>query len=418
MGRHPSFLVAHRVEGADLLLLAAALGLGIPLLLAFPAMLLGRFSLPAAGASLAAGACVAMELTLLAGAILLPPLHRVLPGEAMAPVVGAAILGALCAATYWRHAPVRSFATALSPALLLFPALFLFHSPAAKLLEPQPREFEPITTLTGQSPVVLVIFDALSLYALVDDADRIDAERYPHLAAFAGEATWFRNATSVAEQTDIAVPAILTGRYPERTRLPTFDEHRQNLFTLLAGHYQLEAIESVTHLCPKRVCEELELPETGLRRATVLARDLSFIYLHHLLPQPLRGSLPPVDQDWRGFGERGGPGDAPDGKELRSRVADADWLFERFVERIGERHERVLHFLHAPVPHPPWKYLPSGRSYGPFPFEEIYYPVGHSYGGWTRDRRLVAQGLQRYLLQVGYVDHLVGRLVARLSTLR
>ncbi|MBW2419527.1 MAG: sulfatase-like hydrolase/transferase [Deltaproteobacteria bacterium] len=374
MGRHPAFLVAHRVESGDLVLLALGLGLGVPMLLALPALLVGSVSL------LAAGALTAAEVLVAAG-------------------------------IYWRHTAARSFATALSPALLLIPALFLFHSPASKLLQPPPQQFEPFTTVAGRSPVVLVIFDALSLFALVDPSDQIDPERYPHLAAFAEDATWFRNASSVAEKTDIAVPAILTGRYPERARLATFSEHRQNLFTLLAGHYQLEVDESVTHLCPKLLCEELELPQPRLQRMSGLARDLGLVYLHHLLPEPLRGPLPPVDQDWKGFGQLG---EARDGEDRRGLVADTGWLFDRFLERIGLREERVLHFLHAPVPHPPWKYLPSGRSYGPFPDEEIYYPAGHAKGGWLDDPWLVAQGLQRYLLQVGYVDHLVGRLMARL----
>ena len=102
--------------------------------------------------------------------------------------------------------------------------------------------------------MVVVVFDALPLSSLLNESGRIDAGRHPHFAALADESHWFRNATTVAEETTFALPAILTGVYPRWKLLPLARNYPQSLFTLLAGSHELHVVEPVTQLCPVALC--------------------------------------------------------------------------------------------------------------------------------------------------------------------
>ncbi len=65
----------------------------------------------------------------------------------------------------------------------------------------------------------MVVFDEFSIESLLDGSGRVDASLYPELRELAGDATWYRNETTVAPYTEAAVPAILTGEFPTtRTR--------------------------------------------------------------------------------------------------------------------------------------------------------------------------------------------------------
>ena len=66
----------------------------------------------------------------------------------------------------------------------------------------------------------------------------IDAARYPNFARLARDATWYRNATTVADYTERAVPALLTGDRPTTAALPIASDHPESLFTLLGGNYR------------------------------------------------------------------------------------------------------------------------------------------------------------------------------------
>ena len=85
--------------------------------------------------------------------------------------------------------------------------------------------------------------------------------------------------------------------------------------------------------------------------------------------------------------------------------------FAQYMRGIdGTASKPQLDFLHLALPHFPWQYLPSGQSYdvaGPD-------PPGLSSEHWSPEPWLSRQGYQRYLLQLGYVDRLLGRLIERL----
>ena len=197
----------------------------------------------------------------------------------------AALVGAGAAALYARAAVVRSFLTVLSPAPLLFLLLFLVVSPVSELVLPAGASEAVAGTGSSDTPVVMVVFDELPATSLMDAEQRIDAKRFPAFASVAADATWYRDATTVAGRTTEAVPALLTGRRPREGDLPTPAHHPQSLFTLLGRSHRLHVVEPITDVCPRDLCPE-ERPAIG-SRLRALASDLRVVSAHLLLPDDL-----------------------------------------------------------------------------------------------------------------------------------
>jgi hypothetical protein len=331
----------------------------------------------------------------LAGLLVLQAATEVADRSSVVLVPAAALGGMVAALLYARYAPVRSLLTVLSVAPIFFLAVFLFSSPVRMLVlerEPEPH----VHGAYSQTPVVVVVFDEISTTSLLDEAGAIDAERYPSFAALARDSTWFRNAATVDAWTVNAVPAILTGLYPEHGRLPVFSEHPDNLFTLLGGSHRLEISESLTQLCPHALCPEV-VRRPFPRRMESLLSDVAVLYPHLVVPRDLRRRLPSVTDTWGAFLESSH-------ERTRRRIH----AFEDFLASLDGGGRPSLAFAHVMLPHLPWEFLPSGRRYagGDLPGFEI--------GGWSDDEFLVQQGYQRYLLQLGFADRLLGDLVRRL----
>lgn len=75
------------------------------------------------------------------------------------------------------------------------------------------------------SPVFMIILDELSTEALVDKDLEIDAHNFPNFARLAVDGFWFRNGTSVAEQTQASITAIMTGKYQPYENFPRHATH-------------------------------------------------------------------------------------------------------------------------------------------------------------------------------------------------
>ena len=158
--------------------------------------------------------------------------------------------GAGFAVLYVRLPVVATWAsyTAVLPVLAV--ASFLVVSPASALLD----SVAAPERIGGDHPsVVLIILDELPTRSLLDGDDGIDDERFPNLAAFADDATWYRHSSSLATLTEAAVPSMLTGNLPVAEEA-VWTNHPDNLFTILAPTHELEVIEQATELCPYDVC--------------------------------------------------------------------------------------------------------------------------------------------------------------------
>jgi hypothetical protein len=209
-------------------------------------------------------------------------------------------------------------------------------------------------------PVIFVSFDEFSTTSLVGADGKVDAVRYPNFAQLARDGDWFPYATAPADETPRAMGALLTGNLPSRAKKPVYAQMPRNVFTLLGGnHYRVDSSEEVTSLCPRRLCPH------------VRAQNQKSV-LHELAT---------------GRPER----------------------FLHWVSTIRATSKPTLYFKHALLPHAPWRYLPSGQHY--VPGAEPVPGWGHAFSSsWVSQQKY-----QRHLLQLGYVDRLIGSLIRRLK---
>jgi hypothetical protein len=250
----------------------------------------------------------------------------------------------------------------------------------------------------------------------MDARDRIDARRYPAFASLAGDATWYRAATTVAGRTTEAVPAMLTGRRPREGDLPIASDHPQSLFSLLSRSHRLTVTEPITDVCPADLCPE-HRPDIKDRLRS-LASDVRVVSAHLLLPDDLDAELPPIDRDWQGF-EDDAIGPRANRIQRRRFIEevfrrinedDVPASFERMGRAVGEPGARPpLLFLHASIPHVPWHFTPEGKRY-----ETRVSMPGVVDGTWVGSQWLADQGFQRHLLQTQYADKLLGGFLRRL----
>ncbi|MEM9594883.1 MAG: sulfatase-like hydrolase/transferase [Acidobacteriota bacterium] len=351
-------------------------------------------------------------------ALLILQLLRSIPIPAAAPVVatviggGLAVLGVRWRATamFWRY---------LSPSILIFPVLFLVRPPVSTLVWPEGVEVG--SGVASDSSVVVIVFDELPLASLLDRHGSIDVQSYPGFARLASISTWFRNTTTVAEGTPLAVPAILTGRFPDPVRLPVAADHPDNLFTWLGPSHDLNVFETVTRLCPQALdCTLGATPRFHRLAGTV--RDLGIVYRHLVTPAEWTSQLPAIDGGWRDFHHVLGHPASGSGAVSRRRLdrrtvhrsqGDIPWIVDAFSDRLEVRHRPTLHWLHLNLPHLPWKYLPSGRQYGPTGAQ--IHPRGLMGREWQNDPWMTVQALQRHLLQLRYADRVLDRLLDRME---
>jgi sulfur carrier protein ThiS len=209
--------------------------------------------------------------------------------------------------------------------------------------------------------VVLLIMDELPSDSLLDRSGRIDPVRYPNFAALAGDSTWFRNAYSIYDSTSKAVPLILDGKWPSYGSTPDRAGHPRSIFDMFKRRgYRMVASEEASALCPPSMC-------------------------------------------------RGGRARTPRIPPLLNRGRPA--RFNRWMRRIRDGRP-TLWMKHLLLPHMPYLYLPSGARTRPGARDPL--PRMTTTPGF-HDEYLTRHNEQRYLLQLGYTDRLLGRLLRRLK---
>ena len=384
LGRNGEFFAARGSTSLDVVLFAVALVL-VP-----PALLLGLEALTPRRAR------AVVHLVLLAALVGLLVLQAIrtdgAPGWLLVAI--AAAVGLLAAVIYAAVPAARLVLTVLGPVPLLFVGLFLFHSDVTRLL----GSTTPAATAAEaapRAPAVLVVFDEFPLNSLLDTRGRIDAVRFPNFARLAAGSTWFARDTTVGEGTTHAVPAILTGLLPRAGQFPVYADHPQNLFTLLGGTTRLHVVDEETHLCPARLCPSSQGSLGG--QAKTLAEDTGVVYLHELLPPSLTGGIPSIANGWDDF------------LQDASGHHDPGRLPPFFRQSLRPQPRPTLWYVHILLPHSPWAYLPSGRRYSVRPA-----PGWGSDEVWNDNQAAVDQYWQQHLLQTGYADTVLRRIVAHL----
>jgi hypothetical protein len=398
-GRAPDFFLFHRAGRADILLLAAVIAVAPPLLLwcAGTVTRLAGARVRRAVHALTVGA-LSTALAVQAGKWLLP--LRGLPLAALALAAGL-----LAAAAYLRWTvPARLLRiAAIGP--LVSVLLFVFASPTgAVVLGGRGGAGSAPGRVSGaHPPIVVIVLDELPQATLLDDAGRLDAARFPGFARLAADATWYRNATTVAGVTPYAVPSLLTGRYPPSTPVaPHYSAYPENLFSLLAGVYEMRVQESVVQLCAPRVCGGDATPKAAGQGLPALLSESASLMTKLASPNdtrddPMAEWTEPVDT--AGASE---DGEAAKPLDVRFRwrrfYQNQPVRFNRFVDGLSAEQPSppTLHFLHLLLPHQPFHYLPSGARY-----ERPRKPLPTTGDWWASLTR------QRHLAQARYTDRLL-----------
>jgi len=399
----PTFLIAHRIGPVDIILLTVVLIAGLPCLLIAIIFLSGYVS-----KKLYEGVFI-LIFVLLSSLTALHITKEIPSYSGNTQAILGLLIGLTTYVIYRRYQPVKLFFNYLAPLVLFFPANFLFNTEATKLLFPYTHEHSyPASNIKTEkkAPIFLIVLDEFPVTSLMDEKGMIDSVRYPNFHELSKNSNWFRNAITISEWTDVAVPAILTGQYPskDRTQIPMLEDYPDNLFTLLEPHYEFQVFEEVTHLCSSEKCGNPQLSELPKRTLQIYS-DLLILFGHLALPPDYSRGLPPVQNRWKNFKERRGEkGNVYDERLER---------FEIFIESINSKNKSTLYFLHLTLPHSPTIYLPSGKAYD----ESYNMIIGRdpSTGSWSTDTWLVTQAYQRHLLQVGYTDRLMGRIIQKMK---
>lgn len=384
-------LLARRASPVDLLALAVVPALVLPL--ALEALL----ALLVVGDRALGRALRAATLWLLATAALLHVSSRALPrdegvsGDVLA--VLCAVLGAGATAALFRFPGLRSGLARLSPVALLVPLLFLARGEVRELLASG-------SAAAGLAPVVLVIADELPLESLLDESGGVDSALAPQLHGLARRGLLCRNATTVHEDPQAALAALLTGQ-----RRGASGDPAPTLFTLLGTtHQPVVWGPQARALAPSGLLLGHRAPPGRLSADAVAA------WARAILP-------PPFDRLARqspGAWQAPDPGQLPPASTVRPPVpapglprpeAFRDWL-----AHIDSNVGPPLAVIHTGLPSRPWNHLPDGRRYAVTP--EV---AGLVDGQWSDAPWPAAQGLQRHLLQVALLDRLLGELVAALD---
>jgi hypothetical protein len=439
LGRNADFFVARGSTSGDIVAFALATTL-IP-----PLVFLGIEALAGLAGSRPRAVAHLVLVGLLAAIIAVGLLKKVIHADSAVLFPISAAIGLGAALLYANTEPARSFVTVLTAAPALFLVLFLFESPVHKLVFSGEAKAQA-AHLTSRTPVVMVSFDEFPITSLMTPDGRLDARRYPNFAAFARQAVWFHNATTVADGTRWATPIVISGQLPKKDALPTFQDYPQNLFTALGRGYSMHVTEPVTRLCPKSLCastgpREVEAGDVAgtaspqdqdqgfFERMGSMFSDLGIVSLHVVLPDDLRAHLPSVSEQLGDFGKhQASTGSASEaqrklrqatGRQLNQLIPQAKQAesakpaLPRFIDSIRpwDGHGKPpLYFIHVLLPHHPWHYLPSSRTYS----ESLPEIPGLRDNVWNDDVNAVNQGWQRHILQVGYVDRELGRLVHKL----
>ena len=431
LGNQAEFLVAHDMRPATLLIFALTLGLLIPVAIGALPLLLGRLHR-------AAGDFLFHLLFLALVTTIALPLIKKLDWTGWG-ALAAAVLAALACLILYRRAPaVRLFFTYLAPAVLVFPVAFLFFSRATALFLPDDGSSRlGLVPLASTPDIVFLVLDELPVVSLLTPELEINRQRFPNFARLADQSNWYVAATTGAEVTVDAVPEALTGleARPEVSELPISANFPRNLFTLLQEHYQFQVSETNTRLCPRELCRLAKSAPAGGHDWSVFTSDLGLVFLHLVLPARWSGELPSVSNGWAGFGQE--TAQPPNtGQDLENAIAVADlakqvnWRtrgsqFEEFIDSIQQAERPQLYFFHSLLPHRVWRYLPDGRQYlvnevweaiddpGPEHGEFMARIFGHI---WQDDELAVQTARKRHLLQVQYVDTLLGRLLDRMQS--
>lgn len=326
-------------------------------------------------------------------------------------VVIALVSGLFCASIYYRRRLFHRLVGYMLVIAVVAPALFLW-SCYVSLGGGGGHSGENITVAKTDIPVFILVFDELPLSALLDANRKIDKLRYPNFARFAATSTWYRNASTTADATSLAIPAILTGNRPTPTQggfeaASTAVNFPRSVFSMLHSTHNVVASETITRLCPDWICTgEKSQNISQFMQLYSAATDTVVVYSHLVLPEVFLQYLPAINSNWGAF--QGASGQL----NWDGLLFSEEQVHEAFAGISGAALNDV-HYIHLNMPHHPWIHYASGKRYrssylaknlNPLGVEWLH-PDGHL---WGFDQDALAMSRQRQSMQIAYSDKLLG----------
>jgi len=317
-------------------------------------------------------------------------------------------IGLVITVVYAKKHKLREFVSFMAGAALLFPFIYLL------MLEITPDATPVTLNQTAKDsikhhPVVVVIFDELSLGTLMKEDRSLLSDYFPNFARLQDKATWYRDTSTVGEVTMTAVPAINTGILPtSASTLPTYGQHPVNLFTVLkAAGYSIHAEEFTTYLCPSEINNRSISHLTSGTKIAYIVSDSAIFWAHSVLPKSWRSSLPSITNIAPPYFPlfRSTPDQKP--SLLVSEMGAA------LKQMTPEQRAHSLSYLHIALPHRPYRFFPSGQTYT----DQVQMPekYGHDIEHWDPGSVLRPIAQQRYFLQLQYADTILGTILDQLE---
>ncbi|HTU16235.1 MAG TPA: sulfatase-like hydrolase/transferase [Solirubrobacterales bacterium] len=415
LGSNPDFFVARDNTGGQIIIFVLAVTLLPPLVATSIEALLNLIS------DRARWAFHLVLVALLFAILALQFLKQLADGPAVPMIIGAIAAGIGLAWAYRQRGFLRSLTDILIPAPLIILIAFFFFSDASELTSSS-GEVEAIkTSIEKPAPVVMLVFDEFPSGSLMTEGRKINAARFPNFAELQSGASWYRNTVTDASYTAIAVPSILTGQDADRDRLPTAADYPESIFTLLGDSYRVRAVEPITQLCPPSICPVADTDQVGTGEAVKdLFSDLKYVSAHLALPESMSSSLPDISQNFEGFG--GNPEESVERGRARQFVrdrldagestGDGESAVDRMLAARRPGDGPTFDFAHIEEPHYPWTHYPDGRRYSETTedfrgfFDETE---------WKDDGYVTERARQAHLNEVGFADHLLGRIMDRIK---
>lgn len=304
-------------------------------------------------------------------------------------------LALLFAWSYVRTELVRNFALMLSFATVVVISSFSLDYPIkSEFWGHQAKASTP--KIEKDVPVVMVVFDELPLASLELPDGKINPA-FPNFAMLSRRADWYPGAVAVADQTNFALPSILTGEDPdpEGGNRPTpagLADYPNSLCRIAAdGGYEVHSYETITDLCRPRWNLGTQISAT-LRRATGVDDPY---FTDELAPGGIARKVTklltsPFAMPWGQFD------------------SDRSKAFDDFISGLPS-DPRSFSLLHITLPHVEWIYSPDGTTY------DNYKTPGDDLLVNPESAGELDRNAQMMMLQLKFTDHELGRLIRKMK---
>jgi hypothetical protein len=401
LGRHPEFFTVRAATRLDVIAVAVALTVVVPLLIAGVVRLVAIVN---GLAGSAAHLLVVIGLLALFALQLLPPVRAPMTATSAAILGTGTLLSVGAAWAFYRSDRVRSFVRVGVIAPLAFTGIFLAISPVQSLVLPGGQSAAAEVRVGDAAHIVILVIDEFPVSSLMEGHGELDRELFPNFARLADDATWFRNTSANNAFTHRAIPSMLTGRHARGDAEPIAEDHPDNLFSLLGDSHRVWAREYLTQLCPPDVCDRADRRDPPGQRWRALAADTRIVGAHTLLPEAVSSDLPPIDHAWGGFAAAGDEEEADDARR-----------FDDFVDALAPTEQPGLHYYHEMRLHHPWQHLESGERYTHHRVTPGLVETEDLGRAWRDEAWPPAHSWQRHLLSLGSIDRNVGAMLDRLE---